>query len=100
MIEFFGEALVLFMGIFAGTLAIFFAAVTIRQWKFGSEAYAANRAASPASVGAAFSGAFCSSKHENNRNNYGLAVNLVSGEFVPQQKLSKDAIADVIGRRI
>lgn len=99
MLELFADLLRITIGVTAGVLGMYFAVITWRAFNFGSEAYAANRAAVPSSFRDAFAGIPRHLVDTNNRNNHGLAVEIKSGKIVPQQKLSKEAVADVIGRR-
>lgn len=93
------EAFTVLLGALLGTLAVYFAIATFRAWYSGSDAYEVNRAATAPSVRSVLGGQIGKKPNEKNRNSFGLAVDLKSGKLVSQQRLSTEAVDDVIGRR-
>lgn len=96
--DLFTEAFRIVLGVSSGILAAYLAVTTFRAWYSGSDAYEANRAATPRSIVSVLSGQ--KGRVSHNRNSFGLAVELNSGKLVSQQRLSREAVDDVIGRRI
>lgn len=97
--DIFAEVARVLLGVSFGTLAFYFAVTTFRAWYSGSDAYEANRAATPRSLGSIIGGQIGQVPNDRNRNSFGLAIDLASGKLVSQQRLSKEAVDDVIGRR-
>ena len=93
------EAVRVVLGVSLGTLSVYFAVATFRAWYTGSDAYEANRAATPHSIKSIVVGQKGKQANDRNRNSFGLAIELGSGKLVSQQRLSKEAVDDVIGRR-
>ena len=87
-------------GVAFGVLGVYLAFVTFRMWFSGQEAYEANRKASPRGLKSALAGEQGPAKDAESRVSLGLAVNLSTNTLQPQQRLSKEAIDDVIGRRV
>lgn len=99
MIELLTDFARIFLGVSFGTLGIFFAVVTWRTFHTGREAFQVNRASTPASLWLTVRGASADVDDTQKRNSHGLAVDLRSKKLIAQQRLSREAVDDVIGRR-
>lgn len=94
------ELIQVFIGSVSGILAVAYFWVTIRAWRYGMGAYEINKSACLPSIGATISGSMKNGKiFGDKRSNHGLAIDLKSSELKAQQRLSSEAIDDVIGRR-
>jgi len=75
--------------------------VTIRAWAYGRSAYETNRNLTYPSVWKTALGQLKQGEgHNKNRAKQGLAIDIRSRCLVGQQRLSEEAINDVIGRRV
>lgn len=87
-------------GFACGTLAIYFGAITIRVWLNGKDAYEANRKITPNSLKSTIAGHRTEVEDFEKRASHGFAINLTTRTIVPQQRLSREAVDDVIGRHV
>lgn len=88
------------LGVFCGVAAVAFFWTTLRTVYAGRSAYEANRSAYYPGIKKAFLGTLREpSRMTDRRTSEGLAINLKSGKLMAQQKLSTEAVDDVIGRR-
>ncbi|SFR51489.1 hypothetical protein SAMN04488005_2441 [Yoonia tamlensis] len=89
------------LGIFCGIAAVAFFWVTVRTVLHGRSAYEANRSAYYPGIKRAFLGILREpSSMIDRRTSEGLAIGLKSRKLIAQQRLSSEALDDVMGRRV
>lgn len=99
MTSFVWEIFVSAIGATSGILAVAFVIVTYRSAFTGRSGYEANRIVSKPSLWSSLCGDLRDGKaFRESRTNHGIALDLETDQLVPQQRLSTDAVDDVIGR--
>ncbi|OIQ39092.1 MAG: hypothetical protein BM560_17855 [Roseobacter sp. MedPE-SWde] len=89
------------LGTMFAVFAVSMTWVTLRTWFFGRDAYEANRSLTQPGMFHTMLGQLKNGVgHTKNRANHGLAIDLTSKNLVQQQRLSEEAIDDVICRRV
>lgn len=87
------------IGAASGVLALAFIIVTVRSLTTGRPAYETNRIVAKPSIWANMTGDMNNGDEVGeNLTNHGLALNLRTKSLQPQQRLSSQAIDDVIAR--
>ncbi|WP_294610650.1 hypothetical protein [uncultured Roseovarius sp.] len=89
-------------GVACGVFALYFAVVTFRAGFWGRQAYDANKSCMPSNnvfkVAAGDFGTY--PKDGETRTSHGLAICIKTRKLQPQHRLSREAVDDVIGRRV
>lgn len=100
MLEFLMEVATVILGATAGIWAIASAIVTYRAIRYGRPAYYLNRKNTYPSMYKTAAGIMkAPSSEKEPRTSHGLAINVKTMEIVIQQRLSPDAVDDVLGTR-
>ncbi len=89
------------VGVACGVFSLYFAVVTLRASLFGRQAYSVNKAYMQSSMAQVAAGNFgLVEKDGEKRTSHGLAICIPTKKLQAQHRLSREAVDDVIGRKV